>query len=140
MKETEAERIDITGMPIGNLSKIYSEYEVYIERLGDRVYLVRTNAKKSREANINIMLETAKEILEEEGIDYIDIFPLEGTPTNFNDTLRYEFKFYSRETEFPKEQYINIYTLTDEEKVRRSRRAGNIDMDKEPHYEIVDKE
>ena len=140
MKTNEAERIDVTGMPIGDLAKIYSEYEVYIERLGDRVYLVRTNAKKSSEANIDIMLETAKEILEEEGIDYIDIIPLDGTPTNFNDTLRYEFKFYSRETEFPKEKYINIYTLTDEEKAIRSRMAGDIDMDKNPYYEIVDKE
>ena len=50
MEKTEAERIDITGMPIGELPKIYSEYEVYIERLGDRVYLVRTNVKKSNRA------------------------------------------------------------------------------------------
>jgi len=140
MKTNEAERIDVTGMPIGDLAKIYSEYEVYIERLGDRVYLVRTNAKKSSEANIDIMLETAKEILEEEGIDYIDIIPLDGTPTNFNDTLRYEFKFYSRETEFPKEKYINIYVLTDKEKAKRSKTAGLIDIDKKPYYEILDKE
>jgi len=140
METNEVERVDITGVPIGELPKIYSEYEVYIERIGDRVYLVRTNVKKSNKPDVKIMLETAKQILEEEGIDYIDIIPLEETPTNFNDTLRYEFKFYSRETEFPKEKYINIYTLTDEEKARRSRRAGNIDMDKEPHYEIVDKE
>jgi len=140
MKTNEAERIDITDMPIGELPKIYSEYEVYIERLGDRVYLVRTNVKKSNKPDVEIMLETAKEILEENGIKYTAIFPLEDTPTQFWVTLRYEFKFYFLENGLQKERYINIYALADEEKAKRSRMAGDIDMDKNPYYEILDKE
>jgi len=140
MEKTEAERIDITGMPIGELPKIYSEYEVYIERLGDRVYLVRTNVKKSNKPDIEIMLETAKEILEENGIKYTAIFPLEDTPTQFWVTLRYEFKFYFLENGLQKERYINIYALADEEKAKRSKLIGGIDIDKNPYYEILDKE
>jgi len=140
MKTNEAERIDITGMPISDLAKIYSEYEVYIERLGDRVYLVRTNVKKSNKPEVEIMLETAKEILEENGIKYIAIFPLENTPTQFGGALRYEFKFSFLEDGLAKEQYINIYTLTDEEKTERNKLIEGIDLDKNLYYEILDKE
>ena len=87
-------------------------------------------------------LEIAKQIaIENYGSD-IKVMMLEGTPTIYEDkSERWEFKcFLKTDTEIDKELYLNIYELSEDEKIRRSKLADNIDMDKKPVYEFVDKE
>ena len=87
-------------------------------------------------------LEIAKQIARENYGDDINVMMLEGTPTIYEDkSKRWEFKcFLKTDTEIDKELYLNIYELSEDEKIRRSQLAGNIDMDKKPFYEFVDKE
>jgi hypothetical protein len=96
--------------------------------------------REEKEKMKEYMLRIAAGILDKQGINYITINPLRGTPTKINNLLKYEFKFFSADTIFPKEQYINIYTLPEKEKLKRSKIVSGIDIDKGIVYEIFDKE
>jgi hypothetical protein len=100
-------------------------------------------------------LEIAKQIARENYGDGVGVIMLEGTPTKINGNIfdgsipikteklnRWEFKCFLKNntTEVEKEFYLNLYELNKAEKLKRSRQAGNIDMDKKPVYEFVDKE
>ena len=88
-------------------------------------------------------LEIAKQIARENYGDGVEVIMLEGTPTICeNKAKRWEFKCFlkSNTAEVEKEFYLNLYELSKAEKLKRSRQAGNIDMDKKPVYEFVDKE
>ena len=103
-------------------------------------------------------LEIAKQIARENYGEGVKVIMLDGTPTKIERTLlldntgrislktkkvnRWEFKcFLGNEGGADyKEFYLNIYELTEAEKLKQSRQAGNIDIDKKPDYEFVDKE
>ena len=88
------------------------------------------------------MLEIAKQIVKANYGDGVEVIMLKGTPTICeNKAIRWEFKcFFTSPSLHYIEFYLNIYGLSEAEKSKRSKQAGNIDMDKKPVYEFVDKE
>lgn len=68
------------------------------------------------------------------------VIPLGNTLINGSNRLEYKVFLKSNSDEIDEEMYLNIFELSKEEKERRSKLAGNIDMDKKPVYEFVEKE
>lgn len=109
------------------------------------------NAQKDelidKESKEKFMLGQAEQIAKETYGDAVaDVHKLENSPTKITtklgDSFRWEFKvsLKSNTAEIEKEMYLNIFELSEKEKLKRSRLAGNIDMDKKPVYEFVEKD